>query len=81
MMSWKSPFSRYVLKVTISRGYAGSIMEYQDLVVVYFALSLSLSLPPPPPHLCASVFDDFKFAFLYFAKAKKFNLKLYVAFT
>jgi hypothetical protein len=35
----ESPLSRYVLKVTISRGYAGSIVEYQDFVV----LSLSLS--------------------------------------
>ncbi|KAL7216809.1 hypothetical protein ACSBR1_028686 [Camellia fascicularis] len=25
---------KYVLKVTISRGYAGSIVEYQDFVVI-----------------------------------------------
>lgn len=36
----KCALSRYVLKVTVSRGYAGSIVEYQDFVV----LSLSLSL-------------------------------------
>ncbi|CAI9767737.1 unnamed protein product [Fraxinus pennsylvanica] len=32
---------RYVLKVTINRGYAGSIMEYQDFVVWNYT-------PPPP---------------------------------
>lgn len=45
----ESPLSRYVLKVTISRGYAGTIVEYQDFMVV----SLSLS-----PFLCLSVIGD-----------------------
>ena len=34
-------FNRYVLKVTISRGYAGSIIEYQDFVVIISFFSLS----------------------------------------
>ncbi|XP_022888895.1 vacuolar protein sorting-associated protein 26A-like, partial [Olea europaea var. sylvestris] len=32
---------RYILKVTVSRGYAGSIVEYQDFVVWNYT-------PPPP---------------------------------
>jgi hypothetical protein len=39
----ESLLSRYVLKVTISRGYAGSIVEYQDFMVL-FSLSLPFSL-------------------------------------
>ena len=30
---------RYVLKVTVTRGYAGSIVEYQDFVVCFFKFS------------------------------------------
>lgn len=37
----KCSLSRYVLKVTVSRGYAGSIVEYQDFVVLSLSLSLS----------------------------------------
>lgn len=33
--SLKSSCFRYVLKVTISRGYAGTITQYQDFVVTY----------------------------------------------
>lgn len=35
---WKlCVYFRYVLKVTISRGYGGSIVEYQDFVVKFIS--------------------------------------------
>lgn len=41
-----STLFRYVLKVTINRGYAGSIVEYQDFVVRNYT---------PPPSINNSI--------------------------
>ncbi|KAI8540516.1 hypothetical protein RHMOL_Rhmol09G0269500 [Rhododendron molle] len=46
---------RYVLKVTINRGYAGSIVEYQD-----FAVILSLSLTHTHTHTQRRAHVDFE---------------------
>lgn len=50
---------RYVLKVTVSRGYGGSVVEYQDFVVRFFydlsPHTNTLSFPLVP------MIDDVKF--------------------
>lgn len=52
---------RYVLKVTVSRGYGGSIVEYQDFVVVFHAI-----ISEKINYLCTTICKSSELFFFFF---------------